>query len=156
MFIHSLLFRMYTCTAIMAIFPIPLSEHLPLGGGRPDLIAGPRQLYEPGNGKGNYKGQRDRRTKSDGRGKKAYCRSVLYRVRPVRGIVLCGRCRAVPLGPLVVPSLLQLQIDDAFLLNPKVLLFFIALLLFVIGIAGSYPSLVLSGFNPGNSSVWPI
>jgi putative ABC transport system permease protein len=44
--------------------------------------------------------------------------------------------------------LLQLQIDEAFLLDPKVLVFFTGLLLFVILVAGSYPSLVLSGFNP--------
>jgi len=45
-------------------------------------------------------------------------------------------------------NLLQLQIDDAFLLNPSVLLFFTGLLVLVILAAGSYPSLVLSGFNP--------
>lgn len=45
-------------------------------------------------------------------------------------------------------NLLQLQIDESFLLNPRVLLCFAGLLLFVILAAGSYPSLVLSGFNP--------
>ncbi|HXO74683.1 MAG TPA: ABC transporter permease, partial [Puia sp.] len=49
-------------------------------------------------------------------------------------------------GPFL--NLLQLQIDDAFLLNPRVLLSFAALLLLVILAAGSYPSLVLSRFNP--------
>ncbi len=45
-------------------------------------------------------------------------------------------------------NLLQLQIDESFLLNPIVLLSFTGLLLFVILAAGSYPSLVLSGINP--------
>jgi len=45
-------------------------------------------------------------------------------------------------------NLLHLQIDESFLLDPGVLLYFAGLLLFVILAAGSYPSLVLSGFNP--------
>lgn len=45
-------------------------------------------------------------------------------------------------------NLLQLQIDNSFLLSPGVLLSFAGLLLLVILAAGSYPSLVLSGFNP--------
>ncbi len=49
-------------------------------------------------------------------------------------------------GPFL--NLLQLQIDKSFLLNPIVLLSFSGLLLFVILAAGSYPSLVLSRFNP--------
>ncbi|HTI91559.1 MAG TPA: ABC transporter permease [Puia sp.] len=49
-------------------------------------------------------------------------------------------------GPFL--NLLQLQIDDSFLLNPGVLLSFTGLLLFVILAAGSYPSLVLSRLNP--------
>jgi len=49
-------------------------------------------------------------------------------------------------GPFL--NLLQLQIDESFLLNPRVLLSFGGLLLLVILAAGSYPSLVLSRFNP--------
>ncbi len=45
-------------------------------------------------------------------------------------------------------NLLQLPVDSSFLLTPKILLCFAGLLLLVIGIAGSYPALVLSAFNP--------
>jgi putative ABC transport system permease protein len=43
---------------------------------------------------------------------------------------------------------LQLPVDTSFLLAPRVLLCFAGLLLLVIVIAGSYPALVLSSFNP--------
>ncbi|MBS1660767.1 MAG: ABC transporter permease, partial [Bacteroidetes bacterium] len=49
-------------------------------------------------------------------------------------------------GPFL--NLLQLKIDDSFLFRPSVLLFFGGLLVVVIVAAGSYPALVLSGFNP--------
>ncbi|HEY6902114.1 MAG TPA: ABC transporter permease [Puia sp.] len=45
-------------------------------------------------------------------------------------------------------NLLQLKIDDSFLLRPAVLFFSAGLLVVVILAAGSYPSMVLSGFNP--------
>ncbi len=44
--------------------------------------------------------------------------------------------------------LMQLSVDAGFLANPMVLAAFAVLLLLVIGIAGSYPSLVLSSFRP--------
>ncbi len=44
--------------------------------------------------------------------------------------------------------LMQLPIDAGFLMNPMVLAAFAVLLLLVTGIAGSYPSLVLSSFRP--------
>ncbi|MDR3712771.1 MAG: ABC transporter permease [Puia sp.] len=43
---------------------------------------------------------------------------------------------------------IQLSIDSSFLYNPRVLGMFLALLLATIFIAGSYPSFVLSSFNP--------
>jgi putative ABC transport system permease protein len=43
---------------------------------------------------------------------------------------------------------LQLPVDASFLLAPRVLLCFAGLLVLVIVIAGSYPALVLSSFNP--------
>jgi putative ABC transport system permease protein len=45
-------------------------------------------------------------------------------------------------------NLLQLPVDTSFLLAPKVLLCFAGLLFLVIAVAGSYPALVLSAFNP--------
>jgi putative ABC transport system permease protein len=45
-------------------------------------------------------------------------------------------------------NLLQLPVDASFLLAPRVLLCFAGLLLLVILVAGSYPALVLSAFNP--------
>lgn len=45
-------------------------------------------------------------------------------------------------------DLIALPIDPSFLFHPKVLLFFAGLLLLIIAVAGSYPSLVLSSYNP--------
>jgi putative ABC transport system permease protein len=45
-------------------------------------------------------------------------------------------------------NLLHLAIDDSFLMTPGILALFGGLLLLTIGVAGSYPALVLSSFNP--------
>ena len=45
-------------------------------------------------------------------------------------------------------NLIQLTIDTSFLFQPRVIAYFIGLLLLVIAIAGSYPALVLSSYNP--------
>jgi putative ABC transport system permease protein len=45
-------------------------------------------------------------------------------------------------------NLIQLSIDSSFLFQPRVIVYFIGLLLLVIAVAGSYPALVLSSYNP--------
>ncbi|MBK0379174.1 ABC transporter permease [Mucilaginibacter segetis] len=45
-------------------------------------------------------------------------------------------------------NVLQLKIDNAFLLNPVILSLFIALFILIVLIAGSYPSFILSSFKP--------
>lgn len=45
-------------------------------------------------------------------------------------------------------NVLQLKIDNSFLYSPQVLILLIVLLVITIIVAGSYPSLVLSAFNP--------
>jgi putative ABC transport system permease protein len=60
----------------------------------------------------------------------------------VLGIVLFLAFRPVFL------QLMQLTIDAGFLLTPKVIEAFVGLLLVVIAVGGSYPSLVLSAFRP--------
>lgn len=45
-------------------------------------------------------------------------------------------------------DLIQMRIDSRFLTSPRVLAFFVGLLVLVTVAAGSYPSLVLSGFRP--------
>jgi putative ABC transport system permease protein len=72
-----------------------------------------------------------------------YVESGLYAVLSfVLGYMICYLFK-----PVFV-NVLQLKIDDAFLYNPLVLVLLGALLLITILIAGSYPALVLSAFNP--------
>jgi putative ABC transport system permease protein len=72
-----------------------------------------------------------------------YVESLLYTVLAFGlGYLLCY---------LVTPkflSLLQLNIDNTFLYSPLVLALLLGLLLLTVLIAGCYPSLVLSAFNP--------
>jgi putative ABC transport system permease protein len=72
-----------------------------------------------------------------------YVESGLYAVLSfVLGYMICYLFKPVFLNAL------QLKIDDAFLYNPLVLVLLGALLLITILVAGSYPALILSAFNP--------
>lgn len=72
-----------------------------------------------------------------------YVESCLYAVLSfVLGYLICYLLKPVFL------NVLQLKIDDSFLYSPLVLTLLGALLLITILVAGSYPSLVLSSFNP--------
>ncbi len=72
-----------------------------------------------------------------------YVESGLYAILSfVLGYMICYLFKPVFL------NVLQLKIDDTFLYNPLVLILSGALLLITIIIAGSYPALVLSAFNP--------
>jgi putative ABC transport system permease protein len=72
-----------------------------------------------------------------------YTESTLYAIISFgAGYILC-----YALKPWFL-NLLQLNIDNSFLYSPLVLSLLLGLLLITILIAGSYPSVVLSGFNP--------
>jgi putative ABC transport system permease protein len=72
-----------------------------------------------------------------------YVESGLYAMLSfVLGYVICYILKPVFL------NVLQLKIDDSFLYSPLVITLLGALLLITILVAGSYPSLVLSAFNP--------
>ncbi|MGN6181276.1 MAG: ABC transporter permease [Mucilaginibacter sp.] len=72
-----------------------------------------------------------------------YTESALYAVLSfVLGYILC-----YTLKPWFL-NILQLNIDNSFLYSPLILLLLFGLLVLTILIAGSYPSVVLSGFNP--------
>lgn len=72
-----------------------------------------------------------------------YIESSLYAVLSfVLGYILC-----YTLKPWFL-NILQLNIDNSFLYSPLILLLLTGLLLLTILIAGSYPAVVLSGFNP--------
>ncbi|HEY9002598.1 MAG TPA: ABC transporter permease [Mucilaginibacter sp.] len=72
-----------------------------------------------------------------------YVESCLYAVLSfILGYVICYLFKPVFL------NVLQLKIDDSFLYSPLVLTLLGALLLVTVLVAGSYPSLVLSSFNP--------
>jgi putative ABC transport system permease protein len=72
-----------------------------------------------------------------------YVESGLYAVLSfVLGYLICYMFKPVFL------NVLQLKIDNTFLYNPLVLTLLGVLLLVTILVAGSYPSLVLSAFNP--------
>jgi putative ABC transport system permease protein len=72
-----------------------------------------------------------------------YTESTLYAVLSfIVGYILCYTLKPWFLG------ILQLNIDNSFLYSPLVLLLMFGLLIVTILIAGSYPSIVLSGFNP--------
>jgi putative ABC transport system permease protein len=72
-----------------------------------------------------------------------YIESCLYAVLSfVLGYLICYLLKPVFL------NVLQLKIDDSFLCSPLVLALLGVLLLITILVAGSYPSLILSAFNP--------
>jgi putative ABC transport system permease protein len=72
-----------------------------------------------------------------------YVESALFSVISfILGYILCYVCK-----PLFL-NVLQLKIDDSFLYGHLVLSLLFALLVFTTLVAGSYPSLVLSAFNP--------
>jgi putative ABC transport system permease protein len=72
-----------------------------------------------------------------------YVESGLYAVLSfVLGYIICYLFKPVFL------NVLQLKIDDSFLYSPLVLSLLFGLLAITILVAGSYPSLVLSAFNP--------
>jgi len=72
-----------------------------------------------------------------------YVESGLYAILSfILGYLICYLFKPVFL------NVLQLKIDDAFLYNPLVLGLLGILLLVTILVAGSYPSIVLSAFNP--------
>jgi len=72
-----------------------------------------------------------------------YVESGLYAVLSfILGYIICYLFKPVFL------NVLQLKIDDSFLYSPLVLSLLFGLLAITILVAGSYPSLVLSAFNP--------
>jgi len=72
-----------------------------------------------------------------------YVESALFAgISFILGYCLCYLCKPWFL------NVLQLKIDNSFLYSPVVLGFTFALLIITVLIAGSYPSLVLSAFNP--------
>lgn len=72
-----------------------------------------------------------------------YVESALFSIISfVIGYLLC-----ILFKPVMF-NILQLDIDNSFLFNPKILCLLFGLLVLTILIAGSYPSLVLSGFKP--------